>query len=96
MAHADVAIIGGGPAGTAAAIALARSGSSVVVLERSRYDRIRVGEILPPAVRLPLSALGVWDRFLGDRCVPSPGIVSAWGSPRLRGNDFVLDPYGSG
>ncbi|NBD25188.1 FAD-dependent oxidoreductase [Paenibacillus glycinis] len=34
-AHADVIVIGGGPAGTAAAIAAARSGKQVVLLEKS-------------------------------------------------------------
>ncbi len=38
----DVAVIGGGPAGCAAAIAAARRGRKVVLLERGRYPRHKV------------------------------------------------------
>lgn len=92
----DVVIIGGGPAGTSTAIALAQSGQTVAILERSRYETVRVGETLPPAVRVLLSELGVWERFQADGHVPSPGIISAWGSPEIYDNDFIFNPYGSG
>lgn len=96
MQRVDIVVIGGGPAGSAAAIALSRAGRSCALLERSHYERIRVGEILPPAAKRPLRALGVWDRFRGNGFVPSPGIVSAWGGPELYANDFVVNPHGSG
>ncbi len=38
----DVIIIGGGPAGTSAAISAARAGASVLLLERGRYPRHKV------------------------------------------------------
>jgi menaquinone-9 beta-reductase len=45
----DVAIIGAGPAGSAAAITAARLGLSVVLLERGRYPRHKVcGEFVSP------------------------------------------------
>jgi len=40
----DVAIIGGGPAGSAAATVLARQGLDAVVLDRERFPRFHVGE----------------------------------------------------
>ncbi len=92
----DVAVIGGGPAGTATAIALARAGRSVAMLERSHYDRVRIGEVLPPAARLPLIELGVWDRFIAEGHAPSPGILSAWGQDEPYDNHFIFNPYGHG
>ena len=40
----DVAIIGGGPAGSAAATFLAQKGRSVVVFEREKFPRFHIGE----------------------------------------------------
>ena len=87
---ADVIVLGGGPAGTATAIALAGFGWSVIVLERSHYESTRIGETLPPEVKRPLTALGMWERFLADGPVGSPGIASAWGQAELYDNDFWL------
>ncbi len=89
-------ILGGGPAGTSCAIALSLAGRSVTLFERSRYDSPRVGEALPPEVRQPLTELGLWQRFLADGPLASPGITAAWGSRELRDNDFIMNPFGSG
>ena len=77
-------------------LALARVGHSVVMLERSRYESDRIGETLPPEVRLPLDTLGVWPRFLGLGPIPSPGMVSCWGSATPRTWDALVNPYGPG
>jgi flavin-dependent dehydrogenase len=92
----DVVIIGGGPAGTSTAIALAQLGWSATVLERSCYESIRLGETLPPEIRQPLVALGVWEQFLADGPMESPGITAAWGHPELYENDFIVNPHGPG
>jgi flavin-dependent dehydrogenase len=92
----DAIIIGGGPAGASAAIALSRAGRSAVVLERSDYGQARIGETLPPDARAPLTRLGVWDRFLAEGHAPSPGTASAWGGDALEENHFIFNPYGNG
>jgi flavin-dependent dehydrogenase len=92
----DVVIIGGGPAGTVTAIALARLGWSVTVLERSHFESTRIGETLPPEIKRPLIALGVWERFLADKHLESPCTVAAWGQTELYHNDFIVNPHGHG
>jgi flavin-dependent dehydrogenase len=92
----EVFVLGGGPAGLATALELERAGRSVVVVERSQYDTPRIGESLPPEIRLPLMELGIWKRFLDDNHSHSPGTVSAWGSPELWTNDFLLNSHGLG
>ena len=50
---ADVAIIGGGPAGSTAAALLKRKGWRVLLLEKDRHPRFHIGESLLP-LNLPL------------------------------------------
>jgi flavin-dependent dehydrogenase len=59
--HCDVAVIGGGPAGSTAAALLAERGLRVALFEKSRHPRFHIGESLLPA-NLPLfERLGVAD-----------------------------------
>ncbi len=92
----DVAVIGGGPAGSCCAAMLARLGLSVVILERGAYVALKVGETLPPGIRNLLEPLNVWGNFLADGHLRSPGNISVWGSERPIENDFIFNPNGSG
>ncbi len=92
----DVALLGGGPAGCATALALARHGLSVALVERSSYHSLRVGETLPPEVRFPLLSLGLWDQFIRDAPCASPGIRYVWGKADVHQNDSIFNPYGTG
>jgi len=94
--EADAVVLGGGPAGCAAALTLARQGYAVIVIERSAYNAPRIGETLPPMARQLLADLGVWDRFVRQEHLPAFGICSAWGSENLYENDFIFNPYGHG
>src|SRR5215510_16073874 len=88
----DVIILGGGPAGAAAAITLARAGHSVVVIEKSQYEQARIGETLPPAARLSLAGLAVWEPFLAAGHLPSPAVQSVWGEEELYEQHFIFNP----
>ena len=62
MDRVDVAIVGGGPAGSACAIVCAQSGLRTVVLEREKFPREKVcGDCLNPAGWPVLRRLGVED-----------------------------------
>jgi flavin-dependent dehydrogenase len=58
----DVAVIGGGPAGSTAAALLARQGYKVIALEKAHHPRFHIGESLLP-MNLPVfERLGVLEK----------------------------------
>jgi FADH2-dependent halogenase len=59
----DVAIIGGGPAGSTAATLLARAGRRIVVCEREKFPRFHIGESLLPMSMKTFTRLGVHEKF---------------------------------
>ncbi|MGB0385046.1 MAG: tryptophan 7-halogenase [Ardenticatenaceae bacterium] len=96
--NVDIAIIGGGPAGTAMAIALRQANSdlTIAVLEASDYSGFRVGETVPPTFREPLQQLGLWEVFAADGHQPSLGTSGVWGGPEVVYQDFLFHPMGHG
>lgn len=96
LAAPDVLVLGGGPAGCAAALALRQRGVGVTVVEAGTYHRPRIGESLPPDAGLLLRALGVWDAFVDAAHAPCRGSCASWGSDALGYNDFVFNPHGTG
>jgi flavin-dependent dehydrogenase len=83
----DVLVVGGGPAGSAAALTLRRHGLQITMLEASNYEHWRAGETLLPRVREPLSALAAQD-VLAELSLPSYGNRSAWGATELVSQSF--------
>jgi flavin-dependent dehydrogenase len=94
----DVAILGGGPAGAAAALSLRRLRPALRIrmVEASRYAEWRVGETLAPGTQQLLTGLGCWDRFLAERFAPSYGTRAAWGAAEAHDNEFLLSARGDG
>src|SRR6201996_7227867 len=72
-AQTDVLVIGGGPAGSSAAIMLAERGYRVVQVEKSRHPRFHIGESLLPA-NLP-----IFERLGVARQVEAIG-MQKWGA----------------
>ena len=92
----DVAVIGGGPAGCAAAVRLRYAGVSVALFDRTDTPRPRLGESVPPQIRLPLEKLGLWSEFLRQSHTSISGIDSIWSSPAESATDYIFSIYGSG
>lgn len=76
---ADVAVIGGGPGGSAAAGMLARKGWKVLLLEREHFPRHHVGESLLPASLSVLEELGVLPAVQAAGFLPKWGATMVWG-----------------
>lgn len=76
---ADAAVIGGGPAGSAAAAMLARQGWRVTLLERERFPREHVGESLLPASMPVLEELGAMPAVRAAGFLPKYGATMVWG-----------------
>jgi flavin-dependent dehydrogenase len=92
----DALVIGGGPAGAAAALRAAQLGCSVCLVDRSKPGEFKIGESLPPAATRLLHDLGASAACQPGIATPSFGNQSAWGSPELRDTDFIRDPAGHG
>jgi flavin-dependent dehydrogenase len=59
----DVAIVGGGPAGSTAATLLARAGRRVVLFERERFPRFHIGESLLPFSMKAFKRMDLLEKF---------------------------------
>lgn len=104
----DVIVAGAGPAGSATALCLARAGASVALVNPLAWSPkarggattgkppLRVGESLAPAIREPLTRLGLWDRFAAAGHRPAYAVRSAWGSAEPYDQDHIFNPYGEG
>src|SRR5438552_6936188 len=78
----DAIIIGGGPAGSAAAISLAQRGARVLLLEEKRMPRGKLcGEFITPECFPSLERLGVMDRMLaaGSQKITRVRLITAKG-----------------
>src|ERR1700677_3173603 len=77
----DVLILGGGPAGCAAAIQCAQVGLRVVVAEAKAFPRHRPGETLHPGVEPVLRQLGAMEAVEAAGFPRHEGNWVQWGTP---------------
>jgi flavin-dependent dehydrogenase len=92
MRDYSVLIVGGGPAGLATATELARQRIAAVVVERSAYNDLRIGEHLAPNGVLQLRALDPALCMPADVHSLSAGVIAYWGSETANHMDYFLHP----
>jgi len=88
----NVAIIGAGPAGCAAALALRSCGHSVIVIA-PQSRREKPTETAVPALASLLRRLGAAEAL--SACEPCNGIISGWGRPTPVLQPGMMNPYGN-
>ena len=93
----EICVIGGGPAGAAAAYRLARLGHDVMLIERNVRPRPRMIESLPPSILRLLEFLDLAGYVEGCLRVRSRGTAIRWddATPQFRArgedNSFLVD-----
>ena len=88
VSNADVIVVGGGPAGCAAAIGCAQFGLKVILIESKPFPRTHPGETLHPGVEPLLKQLGVLEPVLAAGFLRHQGNWVQWSAE----NEFV--PFG--
>lgn len=89
-------VVGGGVAGTSAALSLVQAGLSACILERTDYSPWRPGETLSPETYGELRQQ-VGPRLLeGEGFLVSHGLEATWGSDLPQQHFFLTNPYGCG
>lgn len=77
-----VVVIGGGPAGSSAALCLRKLGREVLVLEKMKFPRYRVGESLLPGTMSILTRLGVYEKVEAANFPVKRAATFIWGGGR--------------
>ncbi|MCC5670484.1 tryptophan 7-halogenase [Nostoc sp. CHAB 5784] len=88
VSNADVIVVGGGPAGCAAAIRCAQFGLKVILIESKPFPRTHPGETLHPGVEPLLKQLGVLESVLAAGFLRHQGNWVQWSAE----SEFV--PFG--
>jgi flavin-dependent dehydrogenase len=87
-----VLVVGGGPAGLATAIGLAKQHIGALVVERSVYNDVRIGEHLQPSALLQLRSIGSRSSPLLKPHFASGGVEAYWGSQTPNYMDYFSHP----
>lgn len=79
-ANYDIAIIGGGPAGSTIATLLAKKGRNVILFEKEKFPRYHIGESLVTGVMPILKELGIDSKMKKEDFIKKYGITLVWGN----------------
>ena len=89
--HPDVAVIGGGPAGSTVSTLLAMRGHKVQLFERERFPRFHIGESLIPETYWVLQRLGMLDKLKRSRFVRKHSVQFVSANGRLSAPFYFWD-----
>lgn len=92
----DVLVVGGGPAGAAAAASACAEGMDVELVCAGPGGRPAPGESLPPGTDVVLHDTFGASPLNREQHRLSFGNRSAWGASRLDATDFMRNPFGEG
>ena len=90
----DVAIIGGGPAGSTAATLLSKAGRRVIVLERDKFPRFHIGESLLPFSMETFTRLGIQEKLRAGFVEKFGGEIAEAGGEKAA-KFYFKDGFGS-
>jgi len=79
MSKHPVLIVGGGPAGSVAALCLRKQGHEVLLFEKQKFPRYQIGESLLPGTFSILTRLGVYDKIRAANFTKKPAATFIWG-----------------
>jgi len=93
----DCIVVGAGPAGSAAAMEMARTGLDILVLDRGEFPRFRIGESFLPRTKRAFRRLGVLDKCLALPHARKVGVEISLGDARHGPQYFFFrDVFGAG